>query len=316
MNLKQAMKLNAFNAIVAVLNSFISVWSANTVVSAAIANLTAYINTLLLADGVKLAGTGGATNNKNLARSALITFALNHAAAGRAYATANNLPLLKQTCTVTKSTLKETKTVDLGPLCSNIYTAILPYVASLTSYGATTTSVSTFNTAINNYHGLMGTPQAQRSATVSASLTIAQQITNISNLLKDSIDPLMVQYSSNVNFTQQYVAAHKQTTVGVHHWVIIMGLVTDIHNNPLLKAKVRVVETKDRKKITNADGKYRFTRLHLNTTYTIEVSMTGYVTQTFILNEATAQTLHHTFVMAATGTTTGGTTTGTTPATS
>src|SRR5665213_2396062 len=103
MNLVQITKLNAFNAIVAVLNSFISVWSANTVVSTAITNLTAYLHTLLLADGVRLAGTIGVTNNKNLARSAMITFALNHAAAGRAYAVANNLPLLKQICKVDKS---------------------------------------------------------------------------------------------------------------------------------------------------------------------------------------------------------------------
>jgi hypothetical protein len=271
---------------------------------------------LLLADGVRLTGTIGATNNKNLARNALITFALSHAAAGRAYAVANNLALLKQTCSVTKTSLTRIKDAELGVLCSNIYNAILPYIASLTPYGATSTSAATFNTSINNYHGVLGTPQAQRSATVSASLTIAQQISNISNLLKETMDPLMVQYGSNVNFIQQYTNARKLNTVGVHHWVSVQGIVTDIHGNPLLKAKVIVVETKDRKKITKANGKYKFLRMHINTTYTVEVSISGYVTQTFSVNENVAKTITHNFMMvASSGTAPIGITTGT-PATS
>ena len=147
----------------------------------------------------------------------------------------------------------------------------------------------------------MGTPKAQRSATVSASLTIEEQISNIDNLLKDSMDALMVQYSSNVDFMQQYASARKLQTVGVHHWLSVKGVVSYVHGNPLLKAKVIVVETKDRKKITKADGKYKFLRLHINTTYTIEVSISGYVTQTFTVNENTAKTIQHNFVMAAVG---------------
>src|ERR1700739_1439137 len=95
MNIRQSAQLLVFNAIVAVLNSFSSVWSANTVVSAAITNFSAYLNTLLLAEGVKLTGTKPTTATKNLERSALVTFALAHAKAGLAYATNNNLPVLK-----------------------------------------------------------------------------------------------------------------------------------------------------------------------------------------------------------------------------
>jgi len=111
---------------------------------------------------------------------------------------------------------------------------------------------------------------------------------------------------------QQYTTAKKITTVGVRHWVVVTGIVSDIHNNPLVKAKVRIVEIKSRRKTTKANGKYRFTRLHINTTYTIEVIMSGYVTQTFAVNVNAAKTITHNFVMVATsgGTTTGTTTTG------
>ncbi len=319
MNAKQSIQLLMFNAIVAVLNSFSSVWSANTVVSAAISNFTAYLNTLLLAEGVKLTGTKPTTATKNLGRSALVTFALAHARAGLAYATNNNLPALKQICKVTPHTFTRLKEVDVEPFCRNIYNAVQPYISSMTLYGATTTSMATFNTSLNNYHGLVGTPQAQRVVARTASLTVAQQITNIKNLLNNSIDPLLTQYSSNVAFMQQYDAARHNSTTHHRNTVIVKGFVTDAHSNFLPNAVLRIVElTKRHKHVTDTTGKFEFTRLKINTTYTVEVSLSGYVTQTFVVNENAAKTIEHTFALvAATPTTpTGGTTSGTTPATS
>ncbi|HEX7413844.1 MAG TPA: carboxypeptidase regulatory-like domain-containing protein [Bacteroidia bacterium] len=298
MNLKQSAQLLVFNAIVAVLNSFSSVWSANTVVSTAITNFTAYLNTLLLAEGVKLTGTKPTTATKNLGRSTLVTFALNHARAGLAYAASNNLPALKQICSATPSTFIRLKEVDVEPFCRNIYNAVQPYIGSMTLYGATTTSMATFNTSLNNYHSLVGTPMAQRSATRMASLTIAQQMTNIKNLLHNSIDPLLTQYSSNVNFMNQYDSARHANSTHNRHTVIIKGLVTDVHTNLLPDAVLRIIELPRRHKhITDTTGKYEFTRLHINTTYTVEVSLSGYVTQTFVVNENAAKTIEHTFVM-------------------
>ena len=294
-----------FNALLAMLNSFISVWTANAVVSAAITNLTNYINTLMLADGVRLVGTKGATNAKNLARQTLINFGISHAAAGLSYAVNNNLAELQQLCSLTKSDFTRAKTVELEEMCRNIYNGILPYIANMTSYGATTTSAATFNTAINNYHSLLGTPMAQRSATVAASLTVAQQIDNIDALIKNSLTPLLVQYSSNTTFTNAYASARKINTVGVHHWVNVSCLVTDVHNNPLAGATAKIVELKKRKKhVTKANGKFKFLKLHINTTYTIEVILTGYVTQTFVVNQNSAISLKHTFIMVAGGSTT------------
>ena len=317
MNAKQSIQLLMFNAIVAVLNSFSSVWSANTVVSAAITNFTAYLNTLLLAEGVKLTGTKPTTATKNLGRSTLITFALAHARAGLAYASNNNLPALKQICSVSPTTLNRLKEVDVEPFCRNIYNAVQPYIGSITLYGATTTSMATFNTSLNNYHNLVGTPQAQRVVTRTASLTIAQQITNIMNLLNNSIDPLLTQYNSNIAFMQQYDAARHPTTIHNRHTVIIKGFVTDTHSNFLANAVLRIMELPKRHKhITDASGKFEFTRLKINTSYTVEVTLSGYVTQTFVVNENAAKTIEHTFTLVAAGgsTPTGGTT-GTTPAT-
>ncbi len=318
MNAKQSTQLLIFNAIVAVLNSFSSVWSSNTVVSAAIANFTAYLNTLLLADGVKLTGTKPTTATKNLGRNTLISFALSHARVGLAYASNNNLPALKQICKVTPSILNKMKEADLEPFCRNIYNAVQPYIGSMTLYGATATSMATFNTSLNNYHGLVGTPQAQRSATRTASLTIDQQISNIKNLLNYTIDPLLTQYSSNVSFMQQYDAARHPQRNTVHHGLIVTGFITDAHNNPLPNAVLRIIELPKRHKhVTDATGKYRYIRLHIDTSYTIEVVLSGYVTQTFTVNQNAAKTITHNFIMAAiTGTAPTGGTTGTTPATS
>jgi hypothetical protein len=82
--------------------------------------------------------------------------------------------------------------------------------------------------------------------------------------------------------------------------------------------QVRYPVPKRHKHITDATGKFEFTRLKINTTYTVEVSLSGYVTQTFVVNENAAKTIEHTFALVAVGGTapTGGTTTGTIPATS
>ena len=301
MEQRQTAKLNMFNTVLAMLNNFISVWTANAVVSAAITNLTNYINTLMLADGVRLVGTKGTTNAKNLARQTLINFGISHAAAGLAYAVNNNMAALQQLCSLTKTDFNKAKTAELEEMCRNIYNGILPYIAGMTSYGATTTSAATFNTAINNYHSLLGTPMAQRSATVAASLTVAQQIDNIDALIKNSLTPLLVQYSSNTTFTNAYASARKINTVGVHHWVNVSCLVTDVHNNPLAGATAKIVELKKRKHITKANGKFKFLKLHINTTYTIEVSLTGYITQTFVINQNSATAVKHNFIMLAGG---------------
>ncbi len=241
-------------------------------------------------------GSKGYTNAKNLAKQSLITFALSHAKAGKAYATANNLTLEKQICMVTKTKLVRTKDAELPALCGNIYNAVQPYIANMALYGATPTSLSTFSTALNNYHGLLGTPQAQRSAMVSASLTIEQQFVNIRALLNDTIDPLMAQYNSNTDFIQRYEDARHSTTVNVHHWLIISGMVMDANYNPLPYALVRIVGLTNHKKITTDNGKYRFIHLPLGS-YTVEVTLNGYATQTTVITAEVAQTLKHNFVL-------------------
>ena len=298
MNRRQSTKVNMFNAVLYVLNSFKSIWSANLVVSTAINNVIAYISTLNLADQVKLAGTSGTTQNKELARNSLIALALSHLAAGKAYAVLNNLELLKESCSLTKSELTHAKAADLEPMCSNIYNAIQPYIANLTSFGATAASFSTFNTAINNYHSLLGSTQSQRSATVSASLDIETQVNNITVLLNDTIDPLMMQYSSssNVTFFEQYTSARALNNIGIHHMVVLTGIISDANNLPLANAFVHVVDMNNHEKITLVDGKYRFVRM-IPGTYTIEVVLSPYVTQTKTITVSSPQTVHTNFTM-------------------
>jgi hypothetical protein len=297
MNKKQSNKVNMFNAVLFVLNSFKSVWLANAIVSAAVNNIIAYISTLNLADQVKLAGTKGTTQNKELARSSLITLTLNHLAAGKAYAVVNNLVLLKEACSITRSELNHTKEADLESMCQNIYDAIQPYIADLTAYGATTASFATFNTAINNYHSLLGSTQSQRSAANVASLDINTQVSNITGLLDDTLDSLMIQFSTtNVSFYEQYSKARRIQNIGVRHLVLITGIISDVTKQALEGAYVYVVNMDNHKKITLANGKYKFVRLATGT-YTVEVILSGYITQSKTLTVDTPQTVTVDFTM-------------------
>ena len=108
----------------------------------------------------------------------------------------------------------------------------------------------------------------------------------------------MVQYGSYSDFIQTYTHVRHSTTVNVHHWLIIAGTITDAGNNPLPYILVKIVGTKNHKKITTENGKYRFVHLRPGS-YTIEVSASGYATQTAIITANTAQTLQHNFLMVA-----------------
>jgi len=90
----------------------------------------------------------------------------------------------------------------------------------------------------------------------------------------------MRQYKiTHQTFHDTYLADRK---VGNHHHrttVAIKGLITNAQNQPVKKAHVKLLSTTRKVKITKADGKYLFSRMHPGS-FTIEVIAKGYATQT------------------------------------
>jgi hypothetical protein len=81
-----------------------------------------------------------------------------------------------------------------------------------------------------------------------------------------------------------------------------------MQNQPIKKAHVKLLSTTRKTKITKADGKYEFARMHPGS-FTIQVIATGYATQTKTVTQSTPGNVSiNISLVAGSGTTGGGTT--------
>ena len=300
MNLKQTNELNMLEATLITLLKYNSAYSANAVMVAAVNTLQATINSIRSADLVQNATAKGITMTKEQAKTAMINLAFAHISAGRAYATANGNTALKETLHYSHSDLTKLKDNDAYTDCQTVHDAVSPYIGSMTSYGATATTLGTLQTDINNFAALIGKPRSQISASSAATKTVAQLIDNSRELNKDTLDPLMEQFkTSNAAFYKEYHTSRIIVNIGTHKETILEGVVTNGSNTPLVNVMVKITNTR-KKKITKDNGKFRFMKLQ-PIKYTVTATAQGYkpFSENVLLTKDEANKI--TIVMIATG---------------
>ena len=301
MKRQQVNQLNMYEAIKQYLNSNTIVWSSNPTVSAAIATYFSIIAGITANDAVQKTSTVGVTNTKETAKLDMAIAAIAIANAGKAYATTTSNQALFNAMNHSKTEILAGNDTDANGICQNIVNAITPYIASTTTYGATATSLTNLQNLINTYYVLIGTPAIQKSLVTTATLTLDQQFSDANALLKNLLDPLIQQYqTSNVLFYNQYTALREINDLGHRHTVILTGFIYNSSNVALANATVSLSGSATHSKITNATGKYKFTRLHTGT-YTITVTASGYATQTHNFTITQNSTTHSDFIMVSDG---------------
>ena len=301
MKRQQVNQLNMYEAIKQYLNSNTIVWSSNPTVSAAIATYFSIIAGITANDAVQKTSTVGVTNTKETAKLDMAIAAIAIANAGKAYATTTSNQALFNAMNHSKTEILAGNDTDANGICQNIVNAITPYIASTTTYGATATSLTNLQNLINTYYVLIGTPAIQKSLVTTATLTLDQQFSDANALLKNLLDPLIQQYqTSNVLFYNQYTALREINDLGHRHTVILTGFIYNSSNVALANATVSLSGSATHSKITNATGKYKFTRLHTGT-YTITVTASGYATQTHNFTITQNSTTHTDFIMVGDG---------------
>ncbi len=309
-----------YQQIITLFGTFNSAWSSNPAISAVISTLSSLFGLLNLAGTTQKNATKGITQTRKQARNALIQMALAHSAAGISYAASIDDTTLKGNSKLTESALNRANDIDLVDVCHSLYNLLNPLAANLNYHGANSATLLAFKNAADNYQPTSQLPINARSAKKSATLNVKSQITAIETLLKDRLDTLMVQFkNTNTDFYEQYMGLrHTSHTSGHLKTVSIFLHIKTGASVALQNAEIKLTATKGakRNKYSKADGSMHFTRLKPDT-YTITVSLPGYVTQTQTITANTPQKLTVNFVMVAgTGggtTPTGGTTTGTTP---
>jgi len=275
MNLEQTNELNMLEATLITLLKYNTVYSTNAVFVAAVNTLQANINSLRAGDTAQTATAKGITMTKAQTKTAMVNIAFAHVSAGRAYATATSNTALKQTLHYTLSALEKAKDNDAFADCQAIHDAVSPYIASMTSYGATATTLGTLQTDISNFGALIGKPRSQISARAATTKTVKQLIIACRELNKDTLDPLMEQFKTSSSvFYEEYHTSRIIVNVGTHKETFLEGVVTD-GTNPIIKATVKVTGTK-KKKVTTKNGKFRFMKLQPQK-YTVTATAQGYV---------------------------------------
>jgi hypothetical protein len=305
MNKQQSQKVNMIDASVAVLNTPANkvIWNTNTAFTAAMTNLNSNMATLNSADTTRLASSVPFTETKAQAKANLIAATMLHAAAGKGYAASVNNTSLKATCSISESSLTKSADSNLGNMCMNIYNAVQPFIGSMAAWSVNATTLANLNTSITTFAGLVGTPVGQISVQNAAAMAIDAQIETIYGILRDTIDTLMAQYKVNhASFYNAYFAAREVHHTGTHHSTTFEGFVYKTGGVALQHALVvlSIGGNELRRHFTAANGHYRFTRLHLGT-YTLTISLAGYVTQTKSFTITTLQNVDTDFTLVATG---------------
>lgn len=321
MNKEQTQIVNMIDSSMALLNMPVNkaIWIGNPTFSATVTSILTNMGNVNLTDSTRLAGPQPFTETKGQAKEALITATLLHAAAGRGYATGAGNTGMKTTCTITETSLIKCPDADLGNMCRNIYTAVQPNIGSMGDWACNATTLAAFNLDINTFNSLVGTPQAQISTQHAASGALDTQLTTIKGQLTNTIDTLMVQFkSSHAAFYEGYFSTRVIHNTGVHHSTTFKGNAVNAAGAalPHIQIVLTLGGNQLRKHFTDANGHFRFTRLHLGD-FELTASGAGVVTQTKTYNITDLQSVEVTFTMVPIGGTTGGgTTTGgtTTPA--
>ncbi|MHB8403753.1 MAG: carboxypeptidase-like regulatory domain-containing protein, partial [Bacteroidia bacterium] len=281
MNREQINQLNMMDAVDQLLTTYNSVWSTNTAVSGIVTTFRGHLGALNVNDTLQRTISTGVSMTKDEAKAAMISAAIMTCHAGKAYASvAGNTDLYAQ-MKHTKSEIAVAADTDADGICQNIHDDLDPYIGFTVAYGATTLTQSNLQNAINTFSGMIGKPRVQIGIVKNATLTIEQHLTASMNLLKDQLDGVLMQYAtSNARFLNEYASVRVIVDIGHRHTVIFKGFIYDPTHNALEGVLVELTGAPHKhKKITDATGKYRFTRLHPGT-YVITISKAGYVTQT------------------------------------
>ncbi len=290
-----------------------SIWSSNAAINSAVSALQGRITTLGNAVTGQMVNFRVVTQTKTQAKTTLIALTLAHAAAGKGFGASSGNANLKGICKITPTQLERMEEDQLGNFCQTIYNAVSPVIGSLGSYGVNSASLLQWSNAITTFEGKLGQPQSAIQANASYTATIEPMIKDTTTFLEEQLDTLMLQYkTSNNTFYKAYKGSRKLPKHGHRTTVTVVGLIT-VSAVPLLKAHVMLVANgqKTRKKITKADGKFKFARLKPGT-YVITVSANGMAVQSKTIMVVHPGNITENFSMVAStgggGTTTGGTT--------
>lgn len=201
------------------------------------ANLTIVTNTITQIQSIgeqqKFDKTG-ITDNKNQLRTSLIGITADNSRKLTAYAKFSNNPTLLAEIKFTESDLKRCSDTALKDYAQIVYDRAQAIVASLTNYGITAATQTTFLAAINSYNSALAQPRVGITVKSQATKQLVTLFKTVDTALANMDTAVEIIRLSQANFYNGYKTARKIVETGVGS-LAVKGLVTDAKTGEPLK---------------------------------------------------------------------------------
>jgi hypothetical protein len=277
----QENKLTMYQAVLALLASFISIWTGKPVIVAAKTFIEDRIARIRLYRQIQEKDTKGITISKDAIETNLIKATLKVVDGLVPHATATNNQELLKSIDYKPSDLKYTRDNYLIDKCKLVYNTADALRHELESYEVTDVDIMAISTLLGQYEIIVPAKRVSVTAQKVATAGIKTEIKEIDLHLKNNLDNLMLMFRSNKpDFYDGYKASRiiinlGQRTTGSK--TIYSGTVLNFSTG-LPEAGVTVTITETGKfLVTGADGRFSFA-LTKGGTFTLKAEKAGFTT--------------------------------------
>jgi hypothetical protein len=178
------------------------------------------------------------------------------------YAKSAVLEELERRVKYTPSDLKYALEKELGGICHQLTNDANANLAGLAPFGIDSGWMSAYVAKIDAFLSLVGAPRSAIEDTKKATAAIKRLIPEISTLLREKLDPIMVHFDeTHHSLYGVYKLGRKIVRQGSRS-PALKGHVTDSEGNPIKGLIVRIAGT-TRKSITSAKGNFRFIQMKM-----------------------------------------------------
>lgn len=264
----------------------------------AFTGLQTRINNLAGLISLQAAVISGISVDKNDLKETMARLTFNYAGPGRAWAAQNNDDTTYNALNVSEAKLKAAADDVAGPVCTGIYNILNTNAALLVPFGLLPAMLGELNNAILDYIAIVPLPHNAVNQRKTYTTNIDSQIKDASDFLDRQLDNIVRgQINANPDFVSDYFNAREIIDPPVHSTTFKITVVNAAGSVPLLNAKAEMVGT-TKIAFTDLNGLCELKQFK-GDTYTVLVTLPGFVPSQQIVEIKTGETIELTFTLTA-----------------
>jgi hypothetical protein len=256
------------------------------------------VNNLAGLISLQAAVISGIAVDKNDLKETMARLTFNYAGPGRAWAAQNGDDTTYNALNVAESKILKQADDVAGPVCSGIYTILNANAALLTPFGLTAPMLGELNNAILDYIAIVPLPHNAVNNRKTYTTNIETQLKDTSDFLDRQLDNIVRgQINANPDFVSDYFNAREIIDAPVHSTTFKITVVNAAGAVPLLNTRAEMVGT-TKIAFTDLSGLCELKQFK-GDTYTVLVTLTGFVPSQQIVEIKTGETIELTFTLTA-----------------